>query len=305
MKYLITLTTSALLLFTAQATSNAADEMRLWPEGHPANQRDGQAAEEVAPSRVVIRHSPTLTAYLPQNNPTQAAVMVVPGGGYSRLALDHEGREVASWLNRRGVAAFVLRYRCGGAPNTHPAPLNDALRGMRTIRANADQWDIDPAKIGVWGFSAGGHLASCVSTLADEGDQTSDDPVEKQSSRANFSVLVYPVISMHSDIAHGGSRKQLLGDAPSDELLEKLTTYNQVDENTPPTFLIGASDDRGVVPENSLRYYQALLAANVPAEIHQFEQGGHGFGMRNTNSPTDLWLPVLEGWLQSRGVIEE
>lgn len=305
MKTLLTLTTSAFLLFTNQASLKAAEEMKLWPDAHPANQLDGQAAEEVAPNRVVIRHSPTLTAYLPENNPTKAAVMVVPGGGYSRLALDHEGREVAAWLNRRGVAAFVLRYRCGGGPNTHPAPLDDALRGMRTIRANAEKWNIDPAKVGVWGFSAGGHLASCVSTLADEGDSASDDPVQQQSSRANFSVLVYPVISMQSDIAHGGSRKQLLGDDPSEELMEKLTTYNQVDENTPPTFLIGASDDRGVVPENSLRYYQALLAANVPAEIHQFEGGGHGFGMRITNSPTDLWLPVLEGWLQTRGVIQK
>jgi len=305
MKFLFHLTASALIFMASSTTNFAADEMLLWPAGHAANQRDGEAAAEVAPSRVVIRHSPTLTAYLPENNPTRAAVMVVPGGGYARLALDHEGKEVASWLNQRGVAAFVLRYRCGGAPNTHPAPLDDALRGMRLIRSKAEEWNIDPTKVGVWGFSAGGHLASCVSTLADDGDQTSDDPVAKLDSWPNFSVLVYPVISMDTDIAHGGSRNNLLGDAPSKELVEKLTTYKQVTDKTPPTILIGASDDGGEVPENSLRYSHAQQAAKIPAEIHQFERGGHGFGMRTTKSPTDLWLTVLEGWLQTRGVIEK
>ena len=278
-------------------------EIKLWPEGHPANSGEGVASEMVRPQRLVVHHSPSILAYLPDENATGAACMICPGGGYSVLAMDHEGTQVAEWLNERGVAAFVLQYRCGGAPNGHPAPLDDALRGMRLIRSHAEEWNIDPNKLGVWGFSAGGHLASCVTTLSDEGDSEADDAVNRHSSRPAFSILAYPVIAMNDEVTHRGSRHNLLGPNPDAELATRLSTDLQVNEQTPPTFLVHATDDTAVVPENSLRFYQALVKAKVPAELHLYESGGHGFGMNRTGKPVDAWTTALERWLASRGYV--
>lgn len=299
-----TLVANLITLIAISTTVSAGDEVLLWPQEHPANTRGGAPTVEVRPNRVVVRHSPTLTAFLPEKNPTQAAVMVVPGGGYALLAVDHEGEDAAKWLAERGVAGIVLKYRCGGAPNGHPAPLEDALRGMRLIRSKAEEWNIDTGRVGVWGFSAGGHLASCVSTLSDDGDASNSDPVEKQSSRSNFSVLAYPVTSMEPGIVHGGSFKALGGESADEATLTRLSTHKQVSKESPPTFIVATSDDTAVVPENSLRYYQALVAANVSVEMHLFAKGGHGFGMRKNNKPLDAWLPLLERWLKSEGVVE-
>ena len=276
----------------------AQDEMKLWPADHPANQGEGQAVTEPSPNRLVVHYGPSMVVSLPQENNTGASVLVVPGGGYGVLAIDHEGYEVAKWLNERGIAAFILKYRCGGGRNQNPAPLDDAKQAMRLIRANAEEWKLDPSRIGVIGFSAGGHLASSLSTLWDEGDSESTDPVAQLSSRPDFSMLIYPVISMDSDIQHGGSKYNLLGGSPSPELSEKMTTYKQVNEQTPPTFLAHASDDGGVLPENSLRYFQALLKHKVPAELHMYEHGGHGFGMRTLDSHQNQWLDDLDVWIK-------
>ncbi|WP_442483215.1 alpha/beta hydrolase [Aeoliella sp. SH292] len=278
----------------------AQDPILLWPDDHPANTSSDKGAEEVASNRLVIHDHPGIVPYLVDDSPTRAAVLIVPGGGYGVLAIDHEGTEVAKWLNERGINALILRYRCGGGKNGHPAPLDDARRGMKLIRANAEKWHVDPSRVGVIGFSAGGHLASSLSTMWDEGDASSSDPIERLSSRPDFSVLVYPVISMEDGVTHGGSRRNLLGESPDASLVEKMSTYKQVNDRTPPTFLAHATDDTGVIPENAIRYYKALVAAKVPAEAHFYEHGGHGFGMNTLKTKANRWLDDLEAWLKPR-----
>ena len=287
-------------------TSSQAEpiEIQLWPADHPANAGEGDRWTEGRPNRLTVRHSPTLYAYLPEENPTGAAIMICPGGGYSVLAIDHEGAMVAKWLNERGVAAFVLYYRCGGGVNQHPAPLNDANRAMRLIRSREEEWKIEPDKLGVMGFSAGGHLASSVSTLYEEGVADSADVVDTFSSRPAFSVLVYPVISMEEGVGHGGSRRQLLGENPDAELVEKMTTYNNIHKNTPPAVLFHALDDKAVIPENSKRYHEKLLECDVPSLLTLYKTGGHGFGMLKRDAPSDQWTTELEAWLVDTGMMQ-
>lgn len=287
----------AALVLLAIAGNAQGDEIPLWPEGHPANQGERPAVTEPRPNRLVVHRSPSLELYLPEKFNTQAVVLVCPGGGYGVLAIDHEGREVGKWLEARDVAAAVLKYRCGGGDNAHPAPLSDALRAMRLLRSLADKWKWKTDKVGVMGFSAGGHLAASVSTMSDVGDAESDDPIERLSSKPNFSMLVYPVISMQTGLTHGGSRKNLLGESPSAELVEQMSCEKRVTAETPPTFLAHASDDQPVKPANSLRYFEALLKHKVPAELHIYEHGGHGFGMRTLESKQNQWLDDLEVWL--------
>ena len=291
-------------IVTSQITAGEPPELLLWPADHLANQGTGDPSIEVQPQHVVIKHSPSLLVFLPEKQGNGSAVMICPGGGYGRLAIAKEGTDIAKWMNERGMAAFVLNYRCGGGVNQNPAPLDDALRGMQLIRSHAKEWNIDPAKVGVMGFSAGGHLASTVSTLSKEGNPQAADLVERLSSRPNFSVLVYPVISMEKGLTHGGSRRNLLGKNPEPALVERMTTFRQVTKKTPPTFLVHASDDRSVPVGNSLRYYEALVAAKVPAELHAFEQGGHGFGMLLGNRTTDHWPELLERWLQKNDLMK-
>ncbi len=280
----------------------AQQEIPLWPAGHAANHGASAASSEPVPDRIVIHHQPSMLVYLPKHDATGAAVMICPGGGYGRLAMDHEGWQVAEWFNDRGIAAFVLKYRCGGGKNGHPAPLNDAVRGMKLIRSLAGDWNIEPEKVGVIGFSAGGHLASSVSTLVDEGDAGSSDPIARLSSRPAFSVLIYPVITMQQDATHSGSRRNLLGASPDDAMVEKLSTDRQVSALTPPTFIAHASDDKGVLPENAIRYYRALIEHDVPAELHLYERGGHGFGMRTLENKVNDWLGDLDAWLRVHGL---
>ncbi|MCO6042789.1 alpha/beta hydrolase [Aeoliella sp. ICT_H6.2] len=279
-------------------SSDAQQEIPLWPEGNPANQGTGEAVTEPSPNRLVVHHRPSVDMYVPEKFSTGAAVLVCPGGGYGVLAIDHEGEQVAQWLNARGIAAFVLKYRCGGGENGHPVPLNDALRGMRLIRSMAEEIGIEPDRVGVMGFSAGGHLASSVSTLWDEGNPEADDAIDRLSSRPDFSILVYPVISMRMVATHSGSRRNLLGDNPDEALVAKMSTDEQVNDKTPPTFLAHASDDRGVVPANSIQYFEALVKHGVPCELHMYEHGGHGFGMNTLKTKQNQWLDDLDVWLQ-------
>ncbi|QDU58101.1 alpha/beta hydrolase [Aeoliella mucimassa] len=295
------LRTGALIMaIVASNLALAQSEMPLWPEGHPANQGEGPAVTEPSPNRLVVHYAPSMIPKIPENHFSGASVLILPGGGYGVLAIDHEGYDVADWLAERGIASFILKYRCGGGQNQTPAPLDDAKQAMRLIRANAKEWGLNPNRIGVIGFSAGGHLASSVSTLWDEGNPEAENEVERLSSRPDFSMLIYPVISMEAGVTHSGSRRKLLGDSPSDELSEKFTTYKQVNDRTPPTFLAHASDDRGVLPENSIRYFQALLEHKVPAELHMYEKGGHGFGMKTLDTFQNQWLTDLEIWLKPR-----
>lgn len=250
---------------------------------------------------------PTLTAYLPDvSKNTGTAVVICPGGGYVRLSSEHEGKVIAQWLREKGISAFVLKYRLPADGYRHPIPLMDAQHAIRLVRSRATEWHIDPGKIGIMGFSAGGHLASTAGTHFQQPvkiqDQESDE-IDAVSCRPDFMVLVYPVISMQDDITHPGSRANLLGEHPARELLDSLSNEKQITQDTPPTFLIHANDDKSVAPENSIRFYEGLRKAGVPAEMHIYLKGGHGFGIRPSAGPARQWLHQCFLWMQQTGLI--
>lgn len=249
---------------------------------------------------------PWIRPYLPsQDRATGTAIVICPGGGYGNLAMDHEGRQVARWLNDMGVAAFVLKYRHGGNGYKHPVPLLDAQRAIRLVRSRAAEWQIQPDRIGVLGFSAGGHLASTAGTHFAPGSPRADDLVERSSSRPDFMVLIYPVISLTEPYTHKGSRRNLLGDDPDPDLVVKLSSEKQVTDQTPPTFLVHTDADTGVPVENSLAFYAALRKANVAAELHVFEKGPHGFGLGKPGLPASEWPKLFETWLRSRNLLSK
>lgn len=263
----------------------------LWPDGAPGAL--GKTDADV----------PTLTVYLPA--PTQAAgtaIVVCPGGGYGRHAVDHEGHQVARFLTSRGVAAFILKYRLGPRYH-HPAMLQDALRAIRYVRFNAAEFSVKPDRIGIMGFSAGGHLASTAATLFDEGDASAAAPIDRTSGRPDFAVLGYPVIVMGSEITHQGSMRNLLGDRPSPELVAKLSTDRQVTPRTPAAFLFHTNEDTAVPPENSVQFYLALRRAGVPAEMHIYEKGAHGVGLAPHDRALSTWPERLMAWMSGRGLL--
>jgi len=244
---------------------------------------------------------PHIIPYIPApGTATGTAIVICPGGGYAHLAMDHEGHQVARWFSDHGVAAFILKYRLPAHGYRHPVPLLDAQQAIRKIRSEAAKWSVSPDRIGICGFSAGGHLASSVGThfqnpvVLDKQDVSTLNV----SCRPDFQVLVYPVISMTEGMTHRGSRKNLLGDNPPVELVDLMSNEKQVTAQTPPAFLVHADDDRGVVPENSLAFYSALRKANVPAEMHIFLKGGHGFGIRPQTGPAADWPQLCIEWLK-------
>jgi acetyl esterase/lipase len=234
--------------------------------------------------------------YLPaKDKNTGAAVVICPGGGYAVEAIYHEGRDYAKWLNDQGIAGIVLKYRL---PNGfHFIPLKDAQRAIRTVRYNAKKWDIDPAKIGISGFSAGGHLASTAGTHFDKGNSKSRDEIERLSCRPDFMILFYPVITMREDFTHKGSRTNLLGKDYKPELEKLYSNEEQVTDMTPPTFLILSDDDAGVLPRNSVEFYMALKQFQIPASLHIIPFGGHGWGTNPSNACYPEWSVPLESWL--------
>lgn len=226
---------------------------------------------------------------------THPAVVVCPGGGYRNLAMDHEGKQIAEWLTARGIAAIVLKYRLGPRYH-HPAMLNDVQQAIRTVRSRAKDLGIAPDKIGVWGFSAGGHLASSAATQF--------KTVDGVSSRPDFAILSYPVITLTDEpFVHKGSRQNLLGDTPDAALVKQMSTELQVTAQTPPVFLFHTSGDTGVPAENSILFYLALRKAGVPAEMHIFEQGRHGLGLAQSDPALRLWPTLLENWFRTRGIL--
>lgn len=265
----------------------------LWPAGAP--NALGTAEKD----------KPKLIIYLPEKDKaTGCAIVVCPGGGYGGLAMGHEGDEIGKWLNSLGIAAFVCDYRHRGKGYGHPAPLEDAQRAIRTVRARAKEFGVDPQRIGVLGFSAGGHLASTAATHFDNGEAEAEDLIQRVSCRPDFAVLCYPVIAFDAEYTHKGSQFNLIGrDAPK-ELVESLSNEKQVTADTPPTFLWHTTEDKAVPPENSVQFYLACVKHKVPAELHIFEKGPHGIGLAAKYPGADQWPKLLELWLVNRGMVK-
>jgi acetyl esterase/lipase len=263
----------------------------LWPNGAPG----AKGTESADIPGIYLHLAP---------KPNGAAIVVCPGGGYGVHAMDHEGKQIAAWLNGHGITAIILKYRLGPKYN-HPVELGDAQRALRYARANAEKWKVDPKRVGILGFSAGGHLASTAGTHFDHGLKDPKDPIDEQSCRPDFMVLVYPVITLSGPYAHLGSRNNLLGKIPDPKLIELLSNEKQVTKDTPPTFLVHTSEDTGVPPENSLLFYQALSKNKVPAEMHIYEKGRHGLGLGQKDSAFASWPDRCIAWLKGRGMLEE
>ncbi|MBX9625844.1 MAG: alpha/beta hydrolase [Gemmataceae bacterium] len=290
------------MLALALLLAPAPEVLPLW---------DGKAPHAVGESAA---DSPTLTVFRPEK-PNGTAVVICPGGGYGFLADDHEGKQVAEFLNGHGVTAFVLKYRIVQKDRPgplHPAPLTDAQRAIRLVRAKAQDYGVNPGRVGIMGFSAGGHLASSAGTHFDGGNKERDaGPVERASCRPDFLILAYPVISLRDGVTHGGSRKNLLGDKPTDEQLADLSNDERVTKETPPTFLFHTHVDTAVVPENAVRFYLACKKAGVPCELHIYEKGVHGVGLGRDpewtkgETSTAGWPDRLAEWLKSRGLLGE
>lgn len=278
------------------------ETITLWPNGVPNSKSNPEYQEieelkEGQLTRVSKVSIPTLSVFLPgETTSNGTAIVICPGGGYSHLAMDKEGFKVAQWLNTLGVTAFVLKYRLPSdliMENKTIGPLQDVQEAIRIVRRNANKWKIDPEKVGIMGFSAGGHLASTLSTHYKDKVYNHDSI----SAKPDFSILMYPVISMDEKITHKGSRISLLGEAPSEELVEFYSNEKQIDSLTPPTFLVHSSDDTVVPLENSLNYYLALKKNSVAAEAHFYEKGGHGFGL-GVNETSPNWTEQFEHWLR-------
>ena len=296
------LSTLVLLMLLITTSASAQDWMKavttprtivLWPDGAP-----GAIGKEDA-------DIPALTIYLPAGpQATGAGIVVCPGGGYGGLAIDHEGHQVARLLTSRGIAAFILKYRLGPRYH-HPAMQQDVLQAIRYVRWNADELGVRKNRIGVMGFSAGGHLASTAATLFDAGKPSTAAPIDAVSSRPDFAVLVYPVITMNEASTHEGSQRNLLGDSPAAELLVKLSTDKQVTAQTPPTFLFHTNEDAGVPAENSVQFYLALRKAGVPGELHIFQKGTHGVGLAPADAALRVWPELLFTWMGGLGMLSK
>jgi acetyl esterase/lipase len=267
----------------------------VWPNGAP------DAKGETPGDK------PTLTFFLPpKEKAVGTAVLICPGGGYWALAADYEGDDVARWLNSFGVAGIVLRYRNAGsgAGYHHPSPLNDAQRSLSIIRSRAKEFNIESDKIGVLGFSAGGHLASSLGTHYLTAIKNSTDPVERVSCRPDFMILIYPVITMNFPYTHKGSRENLLGKNPDQDLADLMSNEKQVNLQTPPAFLVHATEDSVVPVENSIMFYSALRKAGVPAEMHIYLKGQHGFGLGINKGEVSTWPDLCKNWMNSLGLLK-
>lgn len=278
----------------AQTETESHQEILLWPDGAP-----GALGTEAKDQPKIVVYRPSESSLAKQAG---VAMLVVPGGGYGNLASDHEGTQIATWLNQHGITAAVLDYRHRGKGYGHPAPLQDAQRAIRYLRSEAAQLNVDPNKIGIIGFSAGGHLASTVCTHFDLGQSDAADRLEQVSCRPDFSILCYGVLQMGTDITHAGSQRNLLGDNPAADVLLSLCNDRQVNAQTPPTFLFHTNEDSVVLPQNSAIYYQALKANQVPCELHIFERGRHGVGLARDVPGTHLWPELCLAWLEGQNI---
>ncbi len=292
------------LLFCFSAVTPAADAQNSQAENH----QDPSAEPHTfplwngkAPGALgeTDEDRPTITVYQPSEKHGDApAVIVFPGGGYTWLAMNHEGRQVANWLNACGIVAFVVKYRLGPKYH-HPIELGDAQRAIRWVRSSATELNVAPTKIGIMGFSAGGHLASTAETHFDAGDPNAADRTDRESSRPDFAILAYPVISLIAGYSHRGSWENLLGKDASPDMRRALSNEFNVTPQTPPTFLFSSSTDTVVPPENSVAFYLALQKAKVPAELHIFQAAPHGVGLDLDDPSVGEWSTLLLHWLRA------
>lgn len=303
--------TFSLFIILAMTVLNVISQtttIKVWPDKVPGSKSDPAYKEETiydnGRPRVSKVTDPEMIVYLSEKGKaTGAAVVICPGGGYGRLAIDHEGHDVAKWLNSYGIAAFVLKYRLPSdviMMDKTIGPLQDGQEAIRIVRRRAAEWNINPSKIGILGFSAGGHFVATVSThYADSVYQVSDNT----SARPDFSILVYPVISLKEEITHGGTRQNLLGLNPPYKLVEKFSNETRVNAQTPPAFLVHSADDKTVPVQNSMLYFQALLKYSIPSELHVYESGGHGYGLAPKGASESGWPDACIKWLRKRSII--
>ena len=295
---------TGLLLFIGISISAQDYRLLLYTGDIPNSKFTGEKEKTVKEDITVISNVqvPDIAVYLPaKKQATGQAVIICPGGGYWILAYDLEGTDIAGYLNSIGVAAIVLKYRLptyGNCEIPHKAPLMDAQRAMRLVRFNAQKWNIDPVKIGIMGFSAGGHLASTLGTHFDYGNPAAEDAVERMSCRPDFMILMYPVITFTDSCMHKGSREALLGKEPDKDLVRYYSNELQVKEDTPPAFFVHADDDKGVPVENTLLMYRAMREKKIPAELHILSEGDHGFGLAVKNDHVASWTASLKLWLE-------
>lgn len=292
---------------TTSTHSRNHQTFKLW-EGSPPNHQESELQEIAVTTDGALRISrvqdPTIEVHLPAGRHANGqAVVICPGGGYGILSYNWEGVDVANYLNAHGIAAIILKYRLPEkASNLEPhlSPLLDAKRALRSTRFNAKDWNVDPAQIGILGFSAGGHLATTLGTRFDAGDPSAPDPIDRLSSRPDFMILAYPVISMQAGLAHSGSRSNLLGERPSEELISYYSNEKQVTPATPPTFLVHSADDASVPVGNSLAFYEALLANGVEADMHLYQYGGHGYSLAIDRGRLSAWPKLCVTWIKEQ-----
>jgi acetyl esterase/lipase len=279
-------------MFASQSFAVEPQTIRLWEGKAP-----GALGEE--PKDV-----PQAIVYLSTSKQPNAALVILPGGGYGGLAMDHEGHQIAQWANGLGMSAFICDYRHRGKGYGHPHPLLDAQRLIRMVRARADEWHVDPQRVAIIGFSAGGHLASTLLTHFDAGKSDAVDAIDRASSRPDFGILCYPVIDFNETYTHKGSQTNLLGNSPDPALVKSLSNSTQVTKDTPPTFLWHTAEDKAVPIENGLRFYSALSLNGVPSELHCFALGRHGLGLAADTPGASQWPELCRQWLQRNKVIE-
>ncbi len=298
-----TLLVTLISMFVISSALAQNQVILLWEEDPPNFRETGEVTIWDTSDIVRVRNvqKPDIAVFLPsKKNATGEAVVICPGGGYQILAYDWEGSDIARWLNSKGIAAIVLKYRLPVSSNNiepHKSPLMDAQRALRIVRTHAAIWNLDPGKIGIMGFSAGGHLASTLSTHYDGGDPASSDPVERVSCRPDFSILVYPVISFQDEVTHGGSKRSLLGEQPDAKLVEHFSNELQVTEDTPPAILIHSADDKGVPVQNSLLYFDAIRKHNKLSELHVYPYGGHGYSLAIGMGHLSTWPDRVIEWI--------
>jgi acetyl esterase/lipase len=300
-KSILSLLSLVILVINANAQTQI---LKVWPDGIPGSIKSETYFEESIVTGDIVSHyekvtDPSLTVFLPpEEKASGTAVLICPGGGYGMLAFDHEGFAIARWLNSNGIAGIILKYRLPSdmiMKDKSVGPLQDAQEAMRIIRRNASQWKVSPHKIGVIGFSAGGHLASTLSTHFSEKVYEVKDTT---SARPDFSILIYPVVSFDSSFTHEGTRQNLIGDKPSDYTIRYFSNELRINRNTPPAFLVHSADDKVVPVKNSIVYFEGLLRNNIQTEMHIFQKGGHGYGLAINKGTESAWPDLCLRWLK-------